>query len=121
MENIGETIGETEHIGENIDETNTSIIEKPKKPQKKRETQSTAQLETLKKGREKLAEKRQKQREAKKQSPMDELMHNFEMKCNDFLNTIESKVNNAKFVPNNIPEPRDTKETLPPKIQKFFV
>ena len=55
MENIGESIGEP--TIEN-DESVPLTIEK--KPRKKRETQSTAQLETLKRGREKLAEKRQK-------------------------------------------------------------
>ena len=48
MENIGEK-------KESIGETLPIIIEK--KPRKKRETQSVAQLETLKRGREKLAEK----------------------------------------------------------------
>ena len=65
MENIGEElspIGEHEHV----DEPLSSFIEKQKKPRKKRETHSPAQLETLKRGRERLAEKRQKQREQKK-------------------------------------------------------
>ena len=56
MENTGETL---DTVGEpiNIGETGTISIEKPKKLRKKRETQSPAQLETLKHGREKLAEK----------------------------------------------------------------
>ena len=72
MEDIREPIRETEPIGEqNIgDETETSIIEKPKKPRKKRETQSPAQLETLKRGREKLAEKRKKSRIKKNKNPL---------------------------------------------------
>ena len=64
MDNIREetpAIGEQEHV----DETVSSVIEKEKKPRKKRETHSPAQLETLKRGRERLAEKRQKQQEAK--------------------------------------------------------
>ena len=56
MENVGEleqNIGELEPIQE---------IEKPKKPRKMRETHSPAQLETLRRGREKLAEKRAKKK-----------------------------------------------------------
>ena len=119
MENIGESIGEP--IIEN-DESVPLTIEK--KPRKKRETQSTAQLETLKRGREKLAEKRQKQRDAKKQEPVDDMMQKFEKRYNDMLNNIESLVHyhhEQRIIPTNIPEPNDTKTTVPPKIQKFFV
>ena len=69
MDNVG---GENTPIGEqeHVDEPLPSVIEKEKKPQKKRETHSPAQLETLKSGRERLAEKRKKQREAKKEAPV---------------------------------------------------
>jgi hypothetical protein len=39
-----------------------------------RETHSPAQLETLRRGREKLAEKRAKQKEEKKKEPMNDLL-----------------------------------------------
>ena len=55
MDNVGE---ENTPIGEeHMDDTLPSVIEKEKKPRKKRETHSPAQLETLKRGREKLAQK----------------------------------------------------------------
>ena len=70
MDNVGE---ENTPIGEeHMDDTLPSVIEKEKKPRKKRETHSPAQLETLKRGREKLAQKRQKQREAKKKTNNNE-------------------------------------------------
>ena len=84
MENIGEQntyIGEQEHV----DEPLPSVIEKEKKPRKKRETHNPAQLETLKRGRERererLAEKGQKQQEAKKEAPMNDMLQNFEKRC----------------------------------------
>ena len=118
MENIAEElspIGEQEHV----DEPLPSVIEKEKKPRKKRETHSPAQLETLKRGREKLAEKRQKQREAKKEAPVNDMLQNFEKRCNDMLENFEKKIHQTKIAPNNAPE--DKYPDLPPKIQKFFV
>ena len=88
MENIGE---QNEPIGEHVDEPLPSVIEKEKKPRKNRETHSPAQLETLKRGREKLAEKRQKQREAKKEAPVNDMLQNFEKRCNEMLENFEKK------------------------------
>ena len=88
MENIGEELlpfGEQEHV----DEPLPSVIEKEKKPRKRRETHSPAQLETLKRGREKLAEKRQKQREQKKEAPVNDMFSNFEKRCNEMLENFE--------------------------------
>ena len=119
MEDTREPIGETEPIG---DEMELSIIEKPKKPRKKRETQSPAQLETLKRGREKLAEKRRKQAEAKKQAPVvDDMMKTFEKRCNEMLQSLEERVHQTKVVPKNTPEENDTRTPLPPKIKRIFV
>ena len=118
MENTGDTVGEPINIGE----TETISIEKPKKPRKKRETQSPAQLETLKRGREKLAEKRRKQVEEKKQAPIvDDMMRTFEKRCTELLQSFEHRVHETKVAPNNTPEEKDTHIPLPPKIQKFFV
>ena len=88
MEDIGE---ELSPIGEHVDEPLPSVIEKEKKPRKKRETHSPAQLETLKRGRERLAEKRQKQREAKKEAPVNDMLQNFEKRCNEMLENFENK------------------------------
>ena len=119
MENIGEqttAVGE-QPIGENIDETNPPIIEKPKKPQKKRETQSLAQLETLKKGREKLAQKRAKQRDEKNQEPMNDMIKTFEKRYTEMLHNLEQRVHKPRVVP----ELDDTNTPLSHKIEKFFV
>ena len=91
MDNVGE---ENTPIGEeHMDDTLPSVIEKEKKPRKKRETHSPAQLETLKRGREKLAQKRQKQREAKKEAPVNDMLQNFEKRCNEMLQNFEKKIN----------------------------
>ena len=82
-------IGETETIGE---ESLPVVIKKPKKRRKKRETQSPAQLETLKRGREKLAQKRAKQRDEKKQEPMDVMIKTFEKRCTKMLHNLEQRV-----------------------------
>ena len=123
MENIGEElapIGEHEHV----DEPLSSVIEKQKKPRKKRETHSPAQLETLKRGREKLAEKRQKQREQKKEAPVNDMFSNFEKRCNEMLENFEKKIHQTKIAPKNNEEYSDiAPHSSPrvPKIQKFFV
>ena len=111
MDNVGEPIGELEQT---LEET---VIEKPKKPRKMRETHSPAQLETLRRGLEKLAEKRAKQKEDKKQVPVNDMLLKFEQRCNEVLNTLEQRVHEVKVTPKNSPEGMD----LPPKIQKFFV
>ena len=121
MENTGETI---DTVGEpiNIGETETISIEKPKKPRKKRETHSPAQLETLKHGREKLAEKRRKQVKEKKQAPIvDDMMRTFEKRCTELLQYFENRVHETKVVPNNTPEENDTRTPVPPKVQRIFV
>ena len=121
MENTGEkldTVGEPINIGE----TETISIEKPKKPRKKRETQSPAQLETLKRGREKLAEKRRKQVEEKKQAPViDDMMKTFEKRCTEMMQSFEQRVHQTKITPKNTPEENDTRTPVPPKIQRIFV
>ena len=69
MENIEQ---EKQNIGETLETLDNDpmlpiIIEKVKKPRKKRETQSAAQIESLQRGRQILQENRKKQREEKKQ------------------------------------------------------
>ena len=123
MDNVGEQnapIGEQEHV----DEPLSSVIEKEKKPRKKRETHSPAQLETLKRGRERLAEKRQKQREQKKEAPVNDMLQNFEKRCNEMLENFEKKIHQTKIAPNNNEEYSDIaphSSSRVPKIQKFFV
>ena len=124
MEDIREPIRELEPIVEQCigDETESSNIEKPKKPRKKRETQSPAQLETLKRGREKLAEKRRKQVEEKKQAPViDDMMKTFEKRCTEMMQSFEQRVHQTKIVPKNTPEENDKLTPVPPKIQRIFV
>ena len=120
MENIGE---QNEPIGEHVDEPLPSVIEKEKKPRKKRETHSPAQLETLKREREKLAEKRQKQRQAKKEEPVNDMLQNFEKRCNEMLENFEKKIHQTKSAPNNEEYSDVAPHSSPrvPKIQKFFV
>ena len=84
-----------------------------------RETHSAAQLETLRRGREKLAEKRAKQKEEKKQAPVQDLLLKFEQRCNEVLNNLEQRVQEVKITPKNNPD--ELRVPLPPKIQKFFV
>ena len=107
MENIGEQI---ESIGER--ETLPIIIEK--KPRKKRETQSVAQLETLKRGREKLAEKRQKQRNTKKQAPVNDVINKLDTKYSQLLEQLESRM---QAVPVHEPTPAPSPiKTRQPRI-----
>ena len=103
MENIGE---QKESIGETL----PIIIEK--KPRKKRETQSPAQLETLKRGRERLAEKRKQQRESKKQEPMNDALTKLDMKYNEIIEKLESRIKES---------PPPPQQPQPPKRTKFFV
>ena len=114
MENIGE---QKESIGEQVSpigETLPIIIEK--KPRKKRETQSAAQLETLKKGREKLAEKRQKQRDTKKQAPVNDAINKLDIKYSQLLEQLESRIHTVP-VPVNEPTPAPSPiKSRPPRI-----
>ena len=113
MDNVGEPVGELETISEE------TVIEKPKKIQKMRETHSAAQLETLRIGREKLAAKRAKQKEEKQQAPVQDLLLKFEQRCNEVLNNLEQRVQEVKIAPKNNSE--EFEVPPPPKIQKFFV
>ena len=98
------------------------LLKNQKKTRKKRETQSLAQLETLKRGSEKLAEKRRKQVEEKKQAPViDDMMKTFEKRCTEMMQSFEQRVHQTKVAPNNTPEENDTRTPVPPKIQRIFV
>ena len=86
------------------------VIEK--KPRKKRETNSEAQLATLKRGRERLAEQQKKKREMKHDSgsAKNTATIDFEKKHDDYmikLNEIQGKINDSlnSFVSyTNVPE-----------------
>ena len=66
-----------------LENETAETVEEPivieKKPRKKRETQSPAQLETLRRGRERLAEKRKKQLE-ERESKVTERIEKLEKK-----------------------------------------
>ena len=113
MENIEQ---EKQNIGETLETLDNDpmlpiIIEKPKKPRKKRETQSAAQIESLRKGREILQQNRKKQREDKKQGvAKDDYMKEINDKFDTMLQTIESKFNRTPE-----PEPFHIEKTKTPE------
>ena len=86
MENDSQTL---DNIGqENLDTVDLEslgplVVEKPKR--KKRETNSAAQLETLKRGRERLAEKRKQQRETKNRKRKTVETVNIEKTHDDYI------------------------------------
>ena len=87
IENVGQ---ENEDIQETVEnEIPTPIvIEKAKKPRKKRESNSPAQLETLRRGREHLAEKRKKRLEEKINEPLNKLDEVYDM-CDRVLKRLD--------------------------------
>ena len=89
MENVGQPL---ENISESLENTEQTplIIEKPKKPRKKRENNSAAQLESLKRGRERLAEKRKQRLEAKVNEPLNKLDDVYNM-CNEVMKKLEEQ------------------------------
>ena len=117
MENIEQ---EKQNIGETLETLDNDpmlpiIIEKPKKPRKKRETQSPAQIESLRKGREILQQNRKKQREDKKQGVSKDkknpdYMKEISDKFDTMLQTIESKFNRTPE-----PEPIHIEKTKSPE------
>ena len=123
MENIEQ---EKQNIGETLEPLDNGdklpiIIEKPKR--KRRETQSPAQIESLRKGREILQENRKKKREEKKQgvSTDPNYMKEISDKFDTMLRTIEDKFNHTAS-----PEPIHLERTpspvyTPPVPRKFFV
>ena len=117
MENIEQ---EKQNIGETLETLDNDpmlpiIIEKVKKPRKKRETQSAAQIESLRKGREILQQNRKKQREEKKQGVSKDkknpdYMKEISDKFDTMLQTIESKFNSTPE-----PEPFHIEKTKTPE------
>ena len=89
MENVGK---ENEVIQETLEnEIQTPIvIEKAKKPRKKRESNSPAQLETLRRGRERLAEKRKQRLEEKINEPLNKLDEVYDM-CDRVLKRLDEQ------------------------------
>ena len=100
MENTGQ---ENTNIGESLETSDNNtmlpiIIEKEKKPRKKRETQSAAQIEALCKGREILKQNRKKQRELKKQGVVidktsPDYMKEFKDTFDNMIKMIEGRFN----------------------------
>ena len=140
MDNVGQ---ENHNIGESLETLDNNamlpiIIEKEKKPRKKRETTSPAQIEALCKGREILKQNRKKQREAKKQGfvidkTSPDYMKEFKDTFDNMIKTIEGRFNgtpsrdtmnvqhiqSAEYTPN--PTPIPPPPTTPIKPRKIFV
>ena len=115
LDNIGQQNNNTEQSIESINNNESIgpvIVEKPKR--KKRETNSAAQLETLKRGRERLAEKRKQEREAKKTKKQEPI--NIEKKHDDYitkLNETYKKINDdLNSIVSRINIPTETKVPL---------
>ena len=115
LDNIGQQNNNTEQSIESINNNESIgpvIVEKPKR--KKRETNSAAQLETLKHGREKLAEKRKQERETKKTKKQEPI--NIEKKHDDYitkLNETYKKINDdLNSIVSRINIPTETKVPL---------
>ena len=89
MENVGQPL---ENISESLENTEQTplTIEKPKTPRKKKEKDSAAQLESLKRGRERLAEKRKQRLEAKVNEPLNKLDDVYNM-CNEVMKKLEEQ------------------------------
>ena len=115
LDNIGQQNNNTEQSIESINNNESIgpvIVEKPKR--KKRETNSAAQLETLKRRREKLAEKRKQERETKKTKKQEPI--NIEKKHDDYitkLNETYKKINDdLNSIVSRINIPTETKVSL---------
>ena len=120
MENIGQ---ENEVIQETLEnEIQTPIIiEKAKKPRKKRESNSPAQLETLRRGRERLAEKRKQRLEEKTNEPLNKLDEVYDM-CDRVLKRLDEQKTETVHVPVPVQVAVQEKvEFEPPKRTKSFV
>ena len=124
MENVGR---ENEDIQETveIEEPTPIVIEKAKRPRKKRESNSPAQLETLRRGRERLAEKRKKRLEEKINEPLNKLDEVYDM-CDRVLKKLDERKDDAVHFPVHVSSPvqvvvQEKVEFEPPKRTKFFV
>ena len=124
MKNVGH---ENEVIQETLEnEIQTPIIiEKAKKPRKKRESNSPAQLETLRRGRERRAEKRKQQLEEKINEPLNKLDEVYDM-CDRVLKRLDEQKKDVVHVPVHVPVPvqvavQEKVEYEPPKRTKFFL
>ena len=114
---------------ENTEQTPLTI-EKQKKPRKKRENNSAAQLESLKRGRERLAEKRKQRLEAKVNEPLNKLDDVYNM-CNEVMKKLEeqSKASITNAERKNIKktvvvkEQEEVKTPIPSPVKRvrFFV
>ena len=86
LDNIGQQNNNTEQSIDN-ESIGPVVVEKPKQ-RKKRETNSAAQLETLRKGRERLAEKRKQEREMKTKKTKNTEPIEIEKKHDDYINKL---------------------------------
>ena len=116
LDNIGQQNNNTEQSIDN-ESIGPVVVEKPKQ-RKKRETNSAAQLETLRRGREALALKRKQEREMKTKKTKNTEPIEIEKKHDDYINKLNEtykKINddlNSLVSRINIPsEPKGSLDT----------
>ena len=111
MEN---TDSEEKNISEEVNDDSLPIVIE-KQPHKKRQKQSEAQLETLRRGRERLAEKRKQQRDQRaiKNDPVTQHVSAILEKCTQALQKLEEKQQVQ------VQQVQQVQEV--PKPQKFYV
>ena len=117
LDNIGQQNNNTEQSIESIynnESIGPVVVEKPKR--KKRETNIAAQLETLKRGRERLAEKRKQECEMKTKKTKNQAAFDIEAKHGDYfpkLNETNKKFNDDLYsIVSRINVPTETKAPL---------
>ena len=114
LDNIGQQNNNTEQSIDN-ESIGPVVVEKPKQ-RKKRETNSAAQLETLRRGREALALKRKQEREMKTKKTKNTEPIEIEKKHDDYINKLNEtykKINDdLNSLVSRINVPTETKVPL---------
>ena len=118
MEN---TLAEEKNVCEEVVDHEPLPIVIEKQPRKKRTKQSEAQLETLRRGRERLAEKRKQQREARaiKNDPVTQHVSALLDKCNQALQKLEEREHVQVQEPVQVQQVQPVQEVQKPR--KFYV
>ena len=120
MEN---THTEEKHVTEEINDNEPLPIVIEKQPRKKREKQSEAQLETLRRGRERLAEKRKQQREQRaiKNDPVTQHVSALLEKCNHALQKLEEREQVQVQVQPQVQQVEEVQVQEVQKTRRFYV